>query len=74
MKLIPIDPSEISAKSVFQVTCYICMSPLFISDVECVDDVVRKAGGIGWHGCETDTEKFTTVCPGCIKELQLEAL
>ena len=48
MKLTPIDPAEIGARVVFQVTCYVCMNPLFISDLEKLEDVVQTAGRMGY--------------------------
>ena len=74
LKLGPIREGDINAAVSFQVTCYVCMAPLFISGVERLDDVVRKAGGIGWHSVETGNDTVSTACPDCIKEMQEEGL
>lgn len=72
MKLTPVEPAEISVRVAFKITCYVCMNPLFLFDLEKIEDVVRAAGSMGWYGCQVDGKSFSTVCPTCIKTLQEE--
>ncbi len=72
MKLTPIDPAEISASVAFKITCYVCMNPLFISDLEELEDVVQTAGRMGWQGCQIGGKSFSAVCPACIEAIQKE--